>query len=76
VGIETEEVLGSRFKVQRSTEKMAGIKRFEEIEAWQEARELVKLVYEATKDTGFAKDYGLKGKVQRACQWTGGINQG
>ena len=45
---------------------MATIKRFEEIKAWQEARELVRLVYQVTRKSLFAKDYGLKDQIQRA----------
>ena len=42
------------------------IKRFEDIEAWQLARELTKQIYEATKKGLFAKDYGLKDQIRRA----------
>ena len=45
---------------------MATIKRFEEIKAWQEARELARLVYSVTRKGSFAKDYGLKDQIQRA----------
>jgi hypothetical protein len=34
------------------------IERFEDIEAWQLARELTRKVYRLTKKPGFAKDYG------------------
>jgi hypothetical protein len=40
------------------------IERFEDIEAWQLARELTQKVYRLTKKPGFAKDYGLKRQVQ------------
>ena len=63
MGIEVEEVLGSRSKVQRSTEKMAGIKRFEEIEAWQVAGELTQRIYAITKEGPFSKDYGLRDQI-------------
>jgi four helix bundle protein len=46
---------------------MATIKRFEDIEAWQTARALTKLVYEKTNDGSFARDYGLKDQIRRAC---------
>jgi hypothetical protein len=36
---------------------MAGIKRFEDIEAWQAARELMWMVYGLSTRGGFAKDY-------------------
>jgi four helix bundle protein len=42
------------------------IERFEDIEAWQLARELTRKVYSLTKKSGFAKDYGLKGQIQDA----------
>jgi len=45
---------------------MATIKRFDEIEAWQSARELTRLVYALTKTGEFSKDYGLKDQIQRA----------
>ncbi len=42
------------------------IERFEDIEAWQLARELTQKVYRLTKKPGFAKDHGLKKQVQDA----------
>lgn len=42
------------------------IERFEEIEAWQLARELTRMVYRLTKMERFAKDFGLKGQIQDA----------
>ena len=42
------------------------IERFEDIEAWQLARELTQKVYRLTKKSGFAKDYGLKKQIQDA----------
>jgi four helix bundle protein len=42
------------------------IKRFEDIEAWQLARELARKVYRLTKKPKFAKDYGLKSQIQDA----------
>jgi four helix bundle protein len=42
------------------------IERFEDIEAWQLARELTRKVYGLTKKPRFAKDYGLKGQIQDA----------
>jgi len=46
---------------------MPAIKRFEEIEAWQTARELTKLVYSTTEEGKFSKDFGLKDQIRRAC---------
>lgn len=45
---------------------MATIKRFEDLECWQEARELVKIVYLLTKKNEFKKDYELVGQVRRS----------
>lgn len=42
------------------------ITRFEDIEAWQLARDLTRQIYKATKEGRFAKDYGLKDQIQRA----------
>lgn len=43
------------------------INRFEDIEAWQEARKLVKLVYEAINtNKEFKRDYRLAGQIQGA----------
>jgi four helix bundle protein len=42
------------------------IDRFEDIEAWQLARELTRKVYELTKKAEFARDFGLKGQIQGA----------
>ena len=42
------------------------IERFEDIEAWQLARELTRKVYELTKKPLFARDFGLKGQIQDA----------
>ena len=39
---------------------------FEDIDAWQEARKLTEIVYGATNEGQFSKDYGLKDQVQRA----------
>ncbi len=39
------------------------IDRFEDIEAWQLARELTQKVYCLMKKSSFAKDYGLKRQV-------------
>ena len=42
------------------------IERFEDIEAWQLARDLTRKVYVLTKETKFARDFGLKGQIQDA----------
>ena len=45
---------------------MATIKRFEDLECWQEARELVKIVYSVTKKNEFKKDYELVRQVRKS----------
>jgi len=45
---------------------MAMIRRFEDIQAWQEARKLVKMVYSLTNKDSFSKDFGMRDQVRRA----------
>ena len=45
---------------------MATITKFEDIEAWQKARELTRDVYAASNIGLFAKDYGLRDQMRRA----------
>jgi four helix bundle protein len=45
---------------------MATFRRFEDIEAWQKARELAHRVYLVSSSGSFAKDYGLKDQIRRA----------
>jgi len=42
------------------------IEEFEDLIAWQKARELTRAIYEVTRQGAFAKDYGLSGQIQRA----------
>ncbi len=42
------------------------IERFEDIEAWQLARELTRMIYNLTRKPKFARDFGLKGQIQDA----------
>lgn len=42
------------------------IKRFEDLIAWQKARNLTKKIYEVTRRGRFRNDYGLSGQIQRA----------
>jgi four helix bundle protein len=46
--------------------EMAGITRFEEIEAWKTTRRLTALIYTVSEQSGFAKDFGLKDQIRRA----------
>ena len=45
---------------------MSTITRFEEIEAWQTARELTKLICSLTEEGKFSRDFGLKDQIRRA----------
>ena len=45
---------------------MATFKRFEEIEAWQEARKRAKQLYSLSSTEKFSKDFGLRDQVRRA----------
>ena len=42
------------------------IERFEDIRAWQQARELSNLVYDLTEQGKFAKDFRLRDQIQGA----------
>lgn len=39
---------------------------FEDLEAWQEARQLVNAIYSLTRETPLSRDFGLTSQVQRA----------
>ena len=43
------------------------IKRFEDLECWQEARALTKTVYEYANRSIFSKDFRLTGQITGAC---------
>jgi four helix bundle protein len=45
---------------------MVTIQRFEDIEAWQRARQLTRNVYGMTNKGSFRKDYALQGQIRRA----------
>lgn len=45
---------------------MGKIEKFEDIVAWQKARELTRQIYAQAKSGPFAKDFGLKDQIQRA----------
>ena len=42
---------------------MATIKRFEDLECWQEARKFVQLIYGLTKRSAFSKDFRLVAQI-------------
>jgi four helix bundle protein len=45
---------------------MSGVDRFEDLIAWQKAKELARAIYQVTRRGEFAKDFGLSGQIQRA----------
>jgi four helix bundle protein len=45
---------------------MSTFQRFEEIEAWQMARELTREIYSISNQGSFAKDFGLRDQIRRA----------
>jgi four helix bundle protein len=45
---------------------MASIEKFEDIEAWQKARELTREIYRITNQGSFARDFGLRDQIRRA----------
>lgn len=45
---------------------MPTITRFEEIEAWQTARELTKMIYSITDEGKISRDFGLRDQIRRA----------
>ena len=45
---------------------MATAERFEELEVWQRARELTKMIYDLSDIGAFARDFGLRDQMRRA----------
>lgn len=45
---------------------MAAIQKFEQIEAWQKARELTILIYKLSAASPFSKDFALRDQIRRA----------
>ncbi len=45
---------------------MGKIERFEDVEAWRDARVLVKRIYEITCEGQFARDFGLRDQIRRS----------
>ena len=45
---------------------MSKVQRFEDLIAWQKARQLTRRVYELTRKGGWARDFGLSSQIQRA----------
>ena len=44
---------------------MGRVERFEDLIAWQKARELTREIYRVTRERAFARDLGLAGQIQR-----------
>lgn len=42
------------------------IQKFEDLIAWQKARELTREIYQVTNDGAFCKDFGLRDQIRRA----------
>jgi four helix bundle protein len=47
--------------------KMGRIERFEDLIAWQKARELTRLIHQICRQSQIGKDFGLRDQIQRAC---------
>jgi four helix bundle protein len=45
---------------------MPTVRRFEELQAWQKARELVREIYRTSADGRLSKDFGLRDQLCRA----------
>ena len=45
---------------------MGTIRKFEDIEAWQKARELTRQIYTLSGSGQFARDFGLRDQIRRA----------
>lgn len=45
---------------------MTMIQRFEDIQAWQEARKLAKMIYAITNKELFSRDFGMRDQIRRA----------
>ncbi|WP_051361192.1 four helix bundle protein [Desulfuromonas sp. TF] len=45
---------------------MARLNSFEELECWQDARELTRKVYDLFKNDSFRKDYDLLSQIRRS----------
>jgi len=42
------------------------LKRIEDLEVWQKARELTRPIYQSTRSGEFAQDFGLRDQIRRA----------
>jgi hypothetical protein len=53
-----------RIELPKGGEQMAGVKRFEDIRAWQEAHQLTRQIYKLCDSGSFAKDFGLRDQIR------------
>jgi four helix bundle protein len=49
---------------------MATVQQFEDLNVWQDARNLVREVYQVTKQRVFRRDFGLRDQITRAATST------
>jgi four helix bundle protein len=45
---------------------LSKVERFEDLIAWQKARDLTRAIYQITQEGAFARDFGLARQIQRA----------
>jgi len=45
---------------------MATFKRFEDIQAWQKARTIVKVIYLLSREGAFGRDFDLRSQIRRS----------
>jgi four helix bundle protein len=45
---------------------LSKVERFEDLIAWQKARDLARAIYQITQEGAFARDFGLARQIQRA----------
>jgi|GEM_PF-1599680 len=51
------------------------IERFEDLECWKEARDIVNSVYRVCRVNGFKRDYSLTDQIERAAETLGRKNE-
>jgi four helix bundle protein len=49
---------------------MATVQQFEDLHVWQDARSLVREIYQVTKQRAFRRDFGLRDQITRAATST------
>ena len=73
IGSNTERKAENQSRKQRAERKKQSEERreektmtFEDLESWQQARQLTKQIYSVTREDGIARDFGLCSQIQRA----------